>query len=178
MTSAGPCVRPPGFPFSSRLPGSSSVATAATDPRPLAGLWRPARLPYRYLVAAVFVVALFVDILDTTIVNVALPTLGRELRVGNDALEWVVTGYLLSLAVWIPASGWIGDRWGTKRTFLLALSIFLGASALCGLAWSVGSLVAFRVLQGIGGGMLTPVGTAMTFRAFPPEERAKAAAII
>jgi EmrB/QacA subfamily drug resistance transporter len=137
-----------------------------------------AQVPYRYLVAAVFVVALFADVLDSTIVNVALPTLGRELHVGNDTLEWVVTGYLLSLAVWIPASGWIGDRFGTKRTFLFALALFLCGSALCGAAWSAMSLIAFRVLQGVGGGMLIPVGTAMVVRAFPPSERARGSAII
>src|SRR5438477_9079370 len=112
------------------------------------------------------------DVLDATIVNVALPTLGRELRVGNDTLEWVVTGYLLSLAIWIPASGWIGDRFGTKRTFLFALVVFTTGSALCGAAWSIQSLIGFRLLQGVGGGMLTPVGTSMLFRAFPPNERA------
>ena len=116
--------------------------------------------------------------LDATIVNVALPTLGRELIVGNDVLQWVVTGYLLSLAVWIPASGWLGDRFGTKRIFLLALTIFVGASALCGLAQDATSLIAFRVLQGVGGGMLTPVGTTMVVRAFPREERARGSAII
>jgi EmrB/QacA subfamily drug resistance transporter len=133
---------------------------------------------YRHLVAAVFVVALFADVLDATIVNVALPTLGRELHVGSAALEWIVTGYLLSLAVWIPASGWFGDRFGTRRVFLIALSVFLLGSALCGLAWNAGSLIAFRVLQGAGGGMLTPVGTAMVVRAFPPHERARGSAII
>jgi EmrB/QacA subfamily drug resistance transporter len=135
-------------------------------------------VPYKYLVATAFIFGLFIDVLDATIVNVALPTLGREFQVGNDTLEWVVTGYLLSLAVWIPASGWIGDRFGTKRIFLLALGVFLVGSALCGLAWSVESLIAFRILQGIGGGMLTPVGTAMVFRAFPLAERAKGATII
>ncbi len=135
-------------------------------------------VPYRYLVAVAFIIALFADVLDATIVNVALPTLGRELDVGNDLLQWVVTGYLLSLAVWIPASGWLGDRFGTKRIFLLALSIFIGGSALCGLAWSANALIAFRVLQGVGGGMLTPVGTTMVVRAFPREERAKGSAII
>ncbi|MBV9595561.1 MAG: multidrug efflux MFS transporter [Chloroflexi bacterium] len=135
-------------------------------------------LAYRYLVAIAFIIALFADVLDATIVNVALPTLGRELAVGNDVLQWVVTGYLLSLAIWIPASGWLGDRFGTKRIFLLALSIFLGGSALCGFAWNADSLIAFRVLQGIGGGMLTPVGTTMVVRAFPREERARGSAII
>jgi EmrB/QacA subfamily drug resistance transporter len=135
-------------------------------------------VPYKYLVATAFIFGLFIDVLDATIVNVALPTLGREFQVGNDTLEWVVTGYLLSLAVWIPASGWIGDRFGTKRIFLLALAVFLIGSALCGVAWSVESLIAFRLLQGVGGGMLTPVGTAMVFRAFPLAERAKGATII
>ena len=87
-------------------------------------------------------------------------------------------GYLLSLAVWIPASGWIGDRFGTKKTFLFALGAFTIASALCGQAHSLAELIGFRVLQGVGGGMLTPVGTAMLFRAFPPAERAKAGTVL
>lgn len=135
-------------------------------------------LPYKWLVAIVFVGGLFMDLLDSTIVNVALPTLGRTFGAGNTTLEWVVTGYLLSLAVWIPASGWLGDRFGTKRVFLFALAMFTLGSALCGAAWSVQSLIAFRVLQGIGGGMLTPVGTAMLFRAFTPRERAQASAVL
>ena len=81
----------------------------------------------------------------------------------------MVTGYLLSLAVWIPASGWIGDRFGTKKIFLFALAMFTLGSALCGLSQNIGELIAFRLLQGIGGGMMTPVGTAMLFRAFPPQ---------
>jgi EmrB/QacA subfamily drug resistance transporter len=141
-------------------------------------LWLIGSVPYRYLVTTAFIIALFADVLDATIVNVALPTLGRELAVGNDVLQWVVTGYLLSLAVWIPASGWLGDRFGTRRIFLIALGIFVGGSALCGLAWSASSLIAFRILQGIGGGMLTPVGTTMVVRAFPREERARGSAII
>lgn len=135
------------------------------------------RMPYQWIVASVFVLGLFMDIMDTTIVNVALPTLGKEFG-SVDSIEWVVLGYLLSLAVWIPASGWIGDRFGTKRTFIFALFAFTLASALCGQANSMGELIAFRVLQGVGGGMLTPVGTAMLFRAFPPAERAKASTVL
>ena len=75
------------------------------------------RFPYKYLVATAFVAGLFMDIMDTTIVNVALPTLGERFHAGNATLEWVVTGYLLSLAVWVPASGWVGDRFGTKKRF-------------------------------------------------------------
>jgi EmrB/QacA subfamily drug resistance transporter len=121
---------------------------------------------------------MFIDILDTTIVNVALPDLGKEFHATTASIEWIVIGYLLSLAVWIPASGWIGDRFGTRRVFLVALGMFTGASALCGQSHSLGELVAFRVLQGVGGGMLVPVGTAMLFRAFPPIERAKASTVL
>lgn len=141
-------------------------------------LARLRRIPDKWVVASIFVVGLFMDIMDTTIVNVALPTLARDFGTGSASIEWVVLGYLLSLAVWIPASGWVGDRIGTKKTFLFALAVFTIASALCGQATSLNELIAFRVLQGVGGGMLTPVGTAMLFRAFPPEERAKASTVL
>jgi len=131
---------------------------------------------YKYVVATVFVSALFLDLLDTTIVNVALRTIGEEFQ--TEAIEWVVLGYTLSLAVWIPASGWMGDRFGTKRVFMTALGLFVGGSVLCGFAQTIGQLVAFRVVQGIGGGMLTPIGIAMLFRAFPPIERARASTIV
>jgi EmrB/QacA subfamily drug resistance transporter len=133
-------------------------------------------ISYKWIVATVYVSALFLDILDTTIVNVAIPSMGRELHTENA--EWVVLGYTLSLAVWIPTSGWLGDRFGTKRTFLWALLAFTLGSLLCGSAQTMGQLIAFRVIQGIGGGMLTPVGLAMLFRAFPPVERARASTII
>jgi len=138
----------------------------------------PFDLEYKWLVAIVFVCGMFMDIMDTTIVFVATPALAREFHASQSAIEWVVLGYLLSLAIWIPASGWIGDRIGTKKVFLLALAMFTLASALCGQAHSLSELVAFRVLQGVGGGMLTPVGTAMLFRAFPPVERAKASTVL
>ena len=134
------------------------------------------QVAYKWVVATVYVSALFLDILDTTIVNVAISQLGQELRTTNA--EWVVLGYTLSLAVWIPTSGWLGDRIGTKRTFLFALSAFAAGSLLCGMAQSIGQLIAFRVLQGVGGGMLTPVGIAMLFRAFPPSERARASTVV
>jgi EmrB/QacA subfamily drug resistance transporter len=134
------------------------------------------RIAYKWIVAIVYVSALFLDILDTTIVNVAIPALGRELHTENA--EWVVLGYTLSLAVWIPTSGWLGDRFGTKRTFLIALTAFTLGSLLCGTAQTMSQLIAFRVIQGVGGGMLTPVGLAMLFRAFPPAERARAATLI
>ncbi len=125
----------------------------------------------KVVVAIVYICGMLLNSLDSTIVNVALATLGREFHVSPASIETVVIAYLVSLAVFIPTSGWIGDKWGTKRTFLLALAIFTLASALCGLAQSIDQLVLFRILQGAGGGLLTPVGMAMLYRTFPPEER-------
>lgn len=135
-------------------------------------------IQYKWLVAICFVTGLFMEILDTTIINTAIPTLTEEFDATPAGIEWVILGYLLALAVFIPASGWIGDRIGTKKTFLFALTVFTSASALCGFAQSLEQLIGFRLLQGVGGGMLTPIGTAMLYRAFPPEERARASAVL
>src|SRR5271168_2103886 len=129
-------------------------------------------------VGVVFVAAMFMSIMDTSIVNVALPSIGRGFRVAPTAVDGISIAFLVSLAVFIPASGWLGDRFGGKRVLLLAIVVFTVASALCGLAGSLGELVAFRVLQGVGGGMLVPVGTAMLYRVFPPDERVRASSII
>jgi EmrB/QacA subfamily drug resistance transporter len=137
-----------------------------------------ARISQKVAVSVVFVSAMFISIMDVTIVNVALPTIGREFRVSPTAVDTISIAFLVSLAVFIPASGWLGDRFGGKRVLLTAIAVFTGASALCGLASSLGELVAFRVLQGAGGGMLAPVGLAMLYRAFPPRERIRASAIL
>lgn len=136
------------------------------------------KIEYKYIVGIVFVIGMFMDLLDITIVNVALPTLAQEFSATTTTIEWIVTAYLVSLAVFIPVSGWAGDRFGTKRVFMFALAVFTAGSLMCGLAWNIESLIGFRVLQGVGGGMLTPVGTTMLFRAFPPAERAKASALL
>ena len=136
------------------------------------------RLPYQWIVAITFVLALFMDILDVTIVNVSLVTISQQFGASVSDTTWIVLGYSLSLAVWIPVSGWVGDRFGTRRTFIFALCMFVFASVLCSEARSIEQLVAFRILQGIGGGMLTPVGITLLFRAFPPEQRARASAIL
>ncbi|HEX2317712.1 MAG TPA: MDR family MFS transporter [Streptosporangiaceae bacterium] len=137
-----------------------------------------ARLSQKAAVGVVFVAAMFMSIMDATIVNVALPTIGREFHVSPTAVDSIAISFLVSLAVFIPASGWLGDRFGGKRVLLTAIALFTGASALCGIATSLGELVVFRVLQGAGGGMLAPVGMAMLYRVFPPEERIRAAAIL
>jgi EmrB/QacA subfamily drug resistance transporter len=136
------------------------------------------KLDPKISVSIVFVVAMFMSIMDSTIVNVALPSLGRQLGVSNTSIDAVVVGYLVSLAIVIPASGWLGDRFGTKRVFLTALALFSITSALCGFAGSFGMLVVFRVLQGAAGGALTPVGTAILYRTFPPEQRVQVSRIL
>lgn len=139
---------------------------------------RGVRLSYQQIIAMIYVAAMFMTIMDVTIVYVALPAVARSFDVSPAATDGVVVGYLVSLAVWIPASGWVGDRFGTKRTFLVAISVFTVASTLCGLSQSVLELVLFRVLQGAGGGMLTPVGMAMLYRAYPPAQRARLARLL
>ena len=129
-------------------------------------------------VSVVFVAAMFMTIMDITIVNVALPSIGKQFHESTASLDSVVIGFLVSLAVFIPAAGWLGDRFGMKRVLILAIFIFTGASVLCGLAGSLSQLVMFRVVQGVGGGMLTPVGMAMLFRTFPPAERVRASSIL
>ena len=136
------------------------------------------RLNPKVSVSVVFVLAMFMASMDTAIVNVALPTLSHEWFVPLNRVDGVVVGFLVSLAVFIPAAGWLGDRFGTKQVFLAALGLFTVASALCGLAQSFGQLVAFRILQGVGGGMLTPTGMAMLYRTFPPAERVRASRIL
>jgi EmrB/QacA subfamily drug resistance transporter len=136
------------------------------------------RLNQKIVVGAVFVSAMFMNIMDITIVNVALPTIGRDFHIAPTAVDGIVIAYLVSLAVFIPASGWLGDRFGGKRVLLAAIAVFTVGSVLCGLAQNMTQLVVFRVLQGAGGGMMAPVGMAMLFRVFPPAERVRAASIL
>src|SRR5689334_25257082 len=110
---------------------------------------------------------MFMSIMDATIVNVALPTIGRDFHVSPTAVDSIAIAYLVSLAVFIPASGWLGDRFGGERVLVTAIAVFSVASALCGVASSLGELVAFRVLRGAGGGLLAPVGMALLYRVVP-----------
>ncbi len=136
------------------------------------------RLEHKYIVALISVFGMFMNLLDLTIVNVAVPVLASEMDASAQEVQWVVTGYLLAVAVAIPVSGWAGDRFGTKIIFVLALGFFTIGSALCAVAWNIESLILFRILQGLGGGFLMPVSQTMVFRAFPQQERSKAAGIL
>ncbi|MGI8623000.1 MAG: DHA2 family efflux MFS transporter permease subunit [Solirubrobacteraceae bacterium] len=130
---------------------------------------RPPRIePHVWRIAIVVILGATMSVLDTTVVNVALDSLSRDLHTSLDGIQWVVTGYLLALAAVIPITGWAARRFGSRRLYLIALVLFTGGSALCGLAWSPGSLIAFRVLQGVGGGMLLPIGQMVLVKAAGP----------
>lgn len=125
----------------------------------------------RAVVATVYVTAMFMSVLDTTIVTVALPAIAREFDVTATLVGSVSIAYLVALTVFIPVSGWLGDRIGGKRVLLGAIALFAVGSALCGLAPSLPMLVAFSALQGVGGAIMLPVGLAMLFRVYPPADR-------
>jgi EmrB/QacA subfamily drug resistance transporter len=132
----------------------------------------------KLVVAVIYVCGMLMNSLDSTMVTVAFATLGREFDRSPEAMQGVLIGYLVSIAMFIPASGWLGDRFGTKRIFLLALFLFASGSLLAGLSSTYEQLVFFRVIQGAGGGLLTPVGMAMLYRTYPPEERVRIARIL
>ncbi len=129
-------------------------------------------------IASVVVLGAIMSILDTTVVNVAINTLARDFDTDLPTIQWIVTGYTLALATVIPVSGWAADRFGTKRLYMLSIALFVAGSALSGLAWSAGSLIAFRVLQGLGGGMLMPCGMTILMRAAGPQRVGRVMAII
>ena len=115
--------------------------------------------------AAVMIVGAVAGLLDTTIVNVAIKTIADDLHAPLTEVQWVMTGYLLSYGMVIPFSGWALARFGARRTWLFSLSLFLAGSIAAGAAWNIGSLIAFRVVQGIGGGILIPVFTTVLVQA-------------
>ncbi|HST38147.1 MAG TPA: DHA2 family efflux MFS transporter permease subunit [Conexibacter sp.] len=119
-------------------------------------------------IAIVVILGMVMSVLDTTIVNVALQDLSVELNSSLDDIQWIVTGYMLALAAVIPITGWAATRYSARKLYITSLVLFTLGSLLCGLAWSSGSLIAFRILQGIGGGMLAPIGQMILVRAAGP----------
>lgn len=136
------------------------------------------KFQYKNIVAFIFVFAVFLELTDTFIVNVAFPSMATQLNVSISSLGWVVNSYMLSIALVVPLSAYLGDRYGTKRIFITAIGIFTFASLLCASSSHLSTLIAARALQGIGAGMLVPVGQTMLFRAFPKEELMKIMSII
>src|SRR3954447_9042063 len=141
--------------------------------------WRSMGLDRDLLpLASVAVLGTIMSILDTTIVNVAIETLGRELHASLSSIQWVSTGYLLALATVIPLTGWAMERVGGKRMWMISVTLFLLGSTLCGLAWSTTSLIVFRVLQGFGGGMILPIGQAILAQAAGPQRMGRIMSVI
>jgi EmrB/QacA subfamily drug resistance transporter len=136
------------------------------------------RLEYKWQAALVTALGLFMAVLDNTIVSVALPQMAKAFNTDLTTIAWVATGYFLAQAAVIPVTGYLSDRIGTKTVFLTALALFTLGSGLCAIAPSKELLIAFRVLQGIGGGALFPMAFAIVFRVFPPTERGPASAVI
>jgi EmrB/QacA subfamily drug resistance transporter len=130
------------------------------------------------VLSAVVILGTIMTVLDLTIVNVAVPTLGGDLHASIPAIQWVLTGYMLAFAAVIPLTGWAAERFGAKRVWLAALGLFLAGSVLAGAAWSVGSLIAFRVLQGLGAGMILPVGQAILAQAAGPQRMGRVMSVI
>jgi DHA2 family multidrug resistance protein len=138
-------------------------------------VWRPKYNPW--LIAVVVALAAFMEVLDTSIANVALPYMAGNLGASNDQSTWVLTSYLVSNAIILPISGWLAGAFGRKRFFMSCLGIFTVSSLLCGLAPSLGLLLFFRVLQGAGGGGLQPMAQAILADTFPPHQRGLAFAL-
>src|SRR5580698_5832898 len=138
-------------------------------------IWTPKFNPW--LIAVVVALAAFMEVLDTSIANVALPHLAGDLGASNDESTWVLTSYLVSNAIVLPISGWLATLFGRKRFFLLCIFLFTLSSLLCGAAPNLGALILFRVLQGAGGGGLQPMAQAILADTFPPQKRGLAFAL-
>lgn len=151
--------------------GDSSILSRATRPEASVSAGVAGDETYKWKVLASVVVGLFMVILDATVVNVALRALQEKYGVSTSEVQWVISLYTLALGIATPLSGFLGDRLGAKRVFLGGLATFVLGSALCGLAPALPALIAARALQGIGGGIALPLGTAMLFGAFPPRQR-------
>src|SRR5579872_7218136 len=137
-----------------------SATTEEAPPFTLRGILAP---------LVTIIIGAFMSILDTTATNVAVPSLVREFHDPLSTIQWVITGYTLAQAAVIPLAGWLSDRFGAKQLFLTSIVLFTIGSALCATAQSSGMLIAFRVLQGLGGGFIFPVALAYVYRLAPPE---------
>ena len=160
-----------------KLESSSASAPPTVEaPAPIPfPTWKPKFNPW--LIGIVVAVAAFMEVLDTSIANVALPYIGGNLGASTDQSTWVLTSYLVSNAVVLPISGWLASVLGRKRFFMTCLAIFTVTSLLCGLAPSLGAIIIFRILQGAGGGGLQPMAQAILADSFPPDKRALAFAL-
>jgi len=148
-----------------------SADTAA----PLPNEWKPSVNPW--LIAVSIMLATFMEVLDTSVANVSLPYIAGNLSASTDEATWVLTSYLVSNAIILPATNWLGQLFGRKRFLISCIILFTLASALCGMAGSLGFLIIARVLQGAAGGALQPISQAVLMESFPPQKRGMAMAV-
>jgi DHA2 family multidrug resistance protein len=130
----------------------------------------------KWLISIPVMLAALTAVLDASIVNVAIPHMQASFGAAVDEIDWVITGYLISNVIVIPATGWLSSIFGLRNYFIMSQVLFIIASVLCGLSWSLGSLIFFRILQGIGGGAILPVTLTILLEAFPPAEFGMASA--
>src|SRR6266536_2576037 len=130
------------------------------------------------VLAGVVILGTIMTVLDLTVVNVAIPTLASDLGASIPTIQWVMTGYMLAFATVIPLTGWAAERFGARRAWIFALLLFLAGSVLAGAAWSIGSLIAFRVLQGLGAGMILPIGQTILAQAAGPQRMGRVMSVI
>lgn len=129
-------------------------------------------------VVAIVVLGAITTVLDATIVSVAIETLADRFNASLATIQWVMTGYLLAMAAVIPVTGWAADRYGGKRVWMVSVTLFITGSVLSGIAWSAQSLIVFRVLQGLGGGMVVPVGMTLVAQAAGPQRMGRAMSLV
>ena len=143
--------------------------------QPAAPAWQPAANPW--LIATAVMAATFMEVLDTSVANVSLQHIAGNLAASSDEATWVLTSYLVANAVVLPATGWLGRFFGRRRFLITCIGLFTVASALCGLANSLGMLILARILQGAGGGALQPISQAVMLETFPPAKRGTAMSV-
>jgi len=134
-------------------------------------------LAYKWVALGVVIMGAFMSILSSSLINVAIPKMMIVFSASTDQIQWVLTGYMLAMGMVIPVTGYLSDLIGTKRLYILALVVFITGSALCGMAWSINSIIGFRVIQAVGGGILMPVSMSIIYRVIPLHQRGLALGI-
>jgi DHA2 family multidrug resistance protein len=137
-------------------------------------VWHPRHNPW--LITLTVMMAVFMEVLDTSIANIALPHIAGSLSATPEEATWVLTSYLVANAIVLPMTGWLGNYFGRKRVLLTCIALFTFASVLCGMAWSLPTLVLARILQGVGGGAMVPIAQSIMLESFPPQKRGVAMA--
>jgi EmrB/QacA subfamily drug resistance transporter len=133
---------------------------------------------YRWVALGATVIGCFMSVLDTSIVNIAMPKMMAAFAVDTKDAQWILTAYMLTMGVLQPTSGYLCDTFGARRMYLLSLFVFIIGSALCGIAWSNNTMILFRIIQAIGGGLIMPISMSLVLQEFAPKERNMAMGVL